>query len=78
MKGTALFVKQVSNVVIDTCTFIQNGPVVSIMEILFSPYLKYLSQGLPLTFRDPICSDEFSFLDKCYNSSGENLFWPRV
>jgi hypothetical protein len=53
-KGSALYIRQYSSIRLVSNTFANNGPVYTLAENFYSPYLKQIS-GIPITFYDPIC-----------------------
>lgn len=78
LKGTAIYIKQYSSIMIDNTLFFQNGPVYAGLESKYSPYSKYLIGFKSYTYRDPKCSDEIMFLQDCDDSETDYLLLPRV
>ena len=60
-KGSAVYIRQMSSVRINTCSFINNGPVYVVAEYQYSPYTKGFA-GRAITFYDSGCVDEFLYL----------------
>lgn len=80
-KGSALYVRQVTDIRIDKCTFSGNGPVYAINEYLYSPYTKYYSSR-SMTYYEEECPDEISYLESCNNNALKSVYagiqWPIV
>jgi hypothetical protein len=69
LKGTALYLKGISNTEISSSTFTLNRPVYKKDELDYSPYVKYFSsRGITFHDKKSICSDEFEYLVSCVSS----------
>ena len=77
MKGTAIYLRQITNIMINNCTFTNNGPVYATVEYEYSPYLSYLSQH-SISFYDSDCFDELEYISACYNEADTMIMWSRV
>lgn len=66
-KGTALYVRQMSQVQISSCDFHANSPVFASIETQYSPYTIMYS-GRPMAYYDSTCPDELAYLQSCKNS----------
>jgi hypothetical protein len=67
-KGSAVYIKNMNRIRITNCTFQNNGPVFSYLELDLSPYHIYFSTR-SLTYYDEReeCFDEFNYIESCYN-----------
>jgi len=67
IKGSAVYIKNMSKIRIYSSTFYHNGPTLSIREAAFSTYYKALSRTEVVMFTDvgQVCVDEFQYLEDC-------------
>jgi hypothetical protein len=61
-KGSAVYIRQMSDIRIYSNVFKENKPVYAGLELVYSPFTNYLSQRA-MTFYDDVCVDEVNFLE---------------
>ena len=82
MRGTAVYLKQITSIRMIDNLFYNNGPVYAMAEHSYSPYRRFFS-GRSMTFYDPECIDEYEYLSSCNkNYDGISQYggvqWPSV
>ena len=77
MKGTAVYLKYLSEIYVHNCTFLTNGPLTFIIEELYSPYVIFFS-GRPMSFYSSDCFDEYDSMSECKNIENTYIDFPRV
>jgi hypothetical protein len=66
LKGSAIYVRDLSQVIINNCVIEYNGPLFVTVELTISPYYVLFSSNSTLYYDETkLCFDEFDYIQKC-------------